>query len=72
MTHKLIDICLPDGSKVQIEIVHLDELLRRGIRDAHGSVLYWEGEGNNHEVANAMRKIRDDGERIRLFLSPHI
>ena len=72
MTYKLVDICLPNGSKVQIEIVHLDELLRRGIRDAHGSVLYWEGEGDSHEAADAMRKVRTDGEKVRAFLEPHI
>jgi len=71
MTYKLIDICLPDGSKVQIEIVHLNELLRRGIRDVHGSILYWEGE-NNHKAADAMRKVRTDGEKVRAFLEPHI
>jgi len=71
MPYKLIDICLPDGSKVQIEIVHLDELLRRGIRDTQGSILYWERK-DNHVIADAMRKIGTNGEKVRAFLEPHI
>ena len=70
MPYKLVDITLPDGSTMQIEIVHLDELLRRGIRDAHGTVLHWEGE-NNHVAADAMRAVRTDGEKVREFLKPH-
>ena len=72
MKHKLVDVTLPNGEKAQIEIVHLDELLRRGIRDAQGSVLYWEGEGNNRAAADAMRAVRTDGEKVRTFLKPHI
>ena len=71
MTYKLVEIVLPDGSKVKIEIIHLDELLRRGIRDAQVSVLHWESE-NHHEAADAMRKVKTGGEMVRAFLSPHI
>jgi len=71
MAYKLVDIRLPDGTSIPIEIVHLDELLRRGIRDAHGSVLYWEGE-HNDEAASAMRQVRTDGEKVRDFLKSHI
>jgi len=70
MTYKLVDVTLPNGEKTQIELVHLNELLRRGIRDAQGSVLYWEGE-NNHTAADAMRAVRTDGEKVREFLKPH-
>ena len=62
------EIRLPSGQLVRIDIAHLDELIRRGSRDVQGSILYWEGEGNNRKAADAMRRIRDDGGRLRNFL----
>ena len=62
------EIRLPSGQFEYIDIEHLDELIRRGSRDVKGSILYWEGEGNNRKAADAMRRIRDDGGRLRNFL----
>ena len=71
MAYKLVEIRLPTGDTIEIEIVHLDELLRRGARDVQGTVLYWEGE-NDRKAADAMRKVKTDGEKVRAFLAPHI
>jgi len=71
MNYKFVEIRLPNGTSAEIEIVHLDELLRRGIRDTQGTVLYWQGEGNP-EAADAMRSVKTDGERIRNLLKPSI
>ena len=64
-----VEIRLPSGKFVYVAIEHLDELIRRGARDSQGSVLYWEGEGNNRKAADAMRRVRDDGEKLRTFLA---
>ena len=66
-----VEIRLPDGASIEIELVHLDELVRRGLPNIQGSILYWEGIGNQ-AAADAMRRIRDDGERLRLFFGTRL